>query len=107
MTIAETIRTARQRSGLTQAELARRAGVSQPVIARLESPGTNPTVRTLERALRATGHRLVLRAEPDEPQVDEGQIRSMLQLSPAERLHSHGVSHRNLRAFVREARPVG
>lgn len=107
MTIAETIRTARRRSGLTQAELARRAGVSQPVIARLETGGANPTIRTLERALRAAGHQLVLKAVPAKPQVDEGQIVEMLRLTPAERLQSHGVSHRNLRAFVREARPVG
>jgi transcriptional regulator with XRE-family HTH domain len=45
-----------------QAELAERAGVTQPVIARLERGGGNPTCETLELVLHAAGHRLELRA---------------------------------------------
>src|SRR5436309_2470315 len=41
--------------GLTQAELAKLAGVSQPAIAQLESPGSNPTIDTLNRVARAMG----------------------------------------------------
>src|SRR5438874_6963455 len=41
--------------GLTQAELAKLAGVSQPAIAQLESPDSNPTIDTLNRAARAMG----------------------------------------------------
>jgi len=41
--------------GLTQSELARLAGVSQPAIAQLESPGSNPTISTLTRVARAMG----------------------------------------------------
>ena len=43
------VRWARQDAGLTQARLAKLAGVSQPVIAKLEAPDSNPTVETLDR----------------------------------------------------------
>jgi DNA-binding XRE family transcriptional regulator/predicted RNase H-like HicB family nuclease len=52
------IRWARKRAGLTQAELARRAGLSQPAVARLEDPDYNPTLDMLERVARALGTRL-------------------------------------------------
>ena len=43
------VRRARQDAGLTQARLAKLAGVSQPVVAKLEAPDCNPTVETLDR----------------------------------------------------------
>ena len=49
---------ARSRAGLTQAELARKMGTTQPVVARLESGRTRPSMRTLERLADATGSRL-------------------------------------------------
>ncbi len=52
------IRWARQDAGLTQAQLAERAGVSQPQIAKLEHPRANPTIDTLEKVARALGLRL-------------------------------------------------
>ena len=57
---AATLRRARLDAGLTQAQLAARLGVTQPTVAALERPGANPRVRTLERALGATGHKLEL-----------------------------------------------
>ncbi len=47
------LRRARIDAGLTQAQLAVRAGVSQPAIAKLESPDVELKLATLERALRA------------------------------------------------------
>jgi predicted transcriptional regulator len=52
------LRWARKRAGLTQAELARRAGLSQPAVARLEDPDHNPTLDLLERVAKALGTRL-------------------------------------------------
>lgn len=54
------IRTARRRAGVTQAVLAARAGMTQPEVARLERPGSNPTAHTLTRLLGAAGQRLEL-----------------------------------------------
>jgi transcriptional regulator with XRE-family HTH domain len=80
------VRRARTDAKLTQAELARRLGTSQPAIVKLERPGANPTVRTLDRVLRATGHRLDLDAPNWSPGIDESLIRQQLELPPAERL---------------------
>ncbi|MFN2548673.1 MAG: helix-turn-helix domain-containing protein [Myxococcales bacterium] len=49
------LRWMREDLGLTQAELAKLAGVSQPAIAQLESPDSNPTIDTLNRVARAMG----------------------------------------------------
>jgi predicted transcriptional regulator len=49
------LRWARKRAGLTQAELARRAGLSQPAVARLEDPDYNPTLDVLERVAASLG----------------------------------------------------
>jgi transcriptional regulator with XRE-family HTH domain len=87
------IRDARRAAGLTQAELAARLGVSQSAVAKLEREGSNPTVRTLDRVLRPTGHRLQLIApawgtaidEPG-PSIDVGLVRQHLRLDPGQRI---------------------
>jgi len=61
---AKLIKEARVAAGLTQAELARRAGTSQPTVAAYEAGGKVPTVATLERLLRAAGARLDAHREP-------------------------------------------
>ncbi len=71
---------------MTQADLGRRLGISQAAVARLERPGANPTVATLEDALWATGHRLELDAPIRHAGVDESLIRQQLELTPAERV---------------------
>jgi transcriptional regulator with XRE-family HTH domain len=93
------IRHARGAAGLTQADLARRLGTSQPAIVKLERPGANPTVRTLDRVLRATGHQLELSAPTWSPDIDESLIRKQLELPPAERLRDlerHAAQMRQL-----------
>ena len=103
MTASQLIRKARRDAGLTQSELAGRAGMPQSTIARLERPGANPTVAVLERALRAAGASLGLQSIAA---VDESQIAERLKLSPAERLATFQASHRNLRRLVGRARRV-
>tara|TARA_B100000427_G_scaffold329821_1_gene348168 strand:- start:2093 stop:2404 length:312 start_codon:yes stop_codon:yes gene_type:complete len=60
--IANLVYTLRLRSGLTQTELANKANITQPVLARLES-GRNtrvPTLKLLLKLAQATGKRLNL-----------------------------------------------
>lgn len=49
---------ARKKSGLTQRELAKKANVKQPVIARLESRARSPRVSTLMKILYPMGYTL-------------------------------------------------
>lgn len=58
MRLAELFYDTRIEAGLSQSELARRMGTSQPVIARIEGGGSTPTVDMLDRLARATGKRL-------------------------------------------------
>jgi len=53
---------ARARSGLTQAEIARRMGTTQSAVARLETERL-PSLRTLKRYAEAVGAKLVVRLE--------------------------------------------
>jgi len=55
---------ARTRAGLSQAELARRAGTAQSAIAGYERGGRQPTLPTLYRVLAAAGFDLRARLEP-------------------------------------------
>lgn len=56
--LGEAVRNRRQELGLTQAELAERAGLQQPAVARFESGGTMPTIPMLERLADALQVRL-------------------------------------------------
>jgi transcriptional regulator with XRE-family HTH domain len=83
---ATLIREARHKAGLSQTGLAKRLGVSQSVVERLEHAGSNPTVDRLDVILWATGHRLVLKAALRPRTVDENLVREWLKLPPPERL---------------------
>ena len=63
---------ARNRAGLTQKELAKKMGTTQPVVARLESGRVRPSMRTLERLAEATGSRLLISFEPRETRRPPG-----------------------------------
>jgi ribosome-binding protein aMBF1 (putative translation factor) len=62
--VGSAVRAARRRAGVSQSELAERAGTSQPSIARLEKGQVSPTVITLDRIARALGTDLVIDFEP-------------------------------------------
>jgi predicted nucleotidyltransferase/DNA-binding XRE family transcriptional regulator len=59
------LREARISAGLSQTELAARAGVAQSVISVYESGQRQPSLRTLATLIEATGHRLDLRLRKD------------------------------------------
>ena len=48
----------RLRANLTQAEVARRAGIRVETLCRIESGRSNPTVRTVKAILKALGERI-------------------------------------------------
>jgi len=60
----ELVREARKRAGLTQADLAERAGTTQSAIARLESGRTSPALEQVERLLKLCGFQLVVQLAP-------------------------------------------
>jgi predicted nucleotidyltransferase/DNA-binding XRE family transcriptional regulator len=66
---AQVLRAARLAAGLSQPELARRAGVAQSVISTYESGKREPSVPTLRRLVEATGHHLTLDVERTDSSV--------------------------------------
>ena len=58
------LRDARRTAGLTQLELANRAGTAQPAVAAYESGGRTPNLTTLNRLLGACEHDVELLARP-------------------------------------------
>ena len=96
------IASARLRAGLSQEELALRAGTSQPALARLESDQANPTVATLERIVAAAGFQLRCELVPVErpdpvvqaykQDVDRTMIRENLRRTIDDRLGLNDAS---------------
>lgn len=86
MTTGSLIRQAREAEGLTQAALARRLGITQPSIARLEAAGDEVTVATLQRALNAMGRALILEVIKRPSSVDETMLYETVRMTPAQRL---------------------
>lgn len=60
-TASRALHEARRRAGLSQTELARRAGVTQSVISAYESEARQPSLPVLEKLVAATGLELELR----------------------------------------------
>ena len=74
---AALIRDARKRAGLSQTELAGRAGTTQSVISAYESSARQPSLPTLARLIRAAGVELELRlAEAPVADTDAQSVRS-------------------------------
>ena len=71
--LAGAVMDVRNRAGLTQEELAQRMGTTQPVVARLESGRSRPSMRTLERLAEATGSRLLISFAPLEAKRTAGR----------------------------------
>jgi len=97
------IRRARQDAGLTQQQLAERMNTTQSVIARLESPRSNPRMDTLARAVAATGHQIHVDLRP-EPQLDETMIVANLRMEPIQRLRAFASAYVSVRDLVGKVR---
>lgn len=96
------VRTARTRAGITQRELARRAGTAQSVVARIEQGATSPTWETLTRLLAAAGFEIDARLELSAASASHmlADVSRILRLTPEERL----LELRNVSRLVGEAR---
>ena len=86
MSPGELIRQARKGKGLSQADLALRAGTRQSAISRLEKDEISPSIETLESILRVMGERLQLETAPTERSYDPLHRKEMAKLTPQERL---------------------
>jgi transcriptional regulator with XRE-family HTH domain len=75
---------ARRQAGLTQANLAQRAGTSQAAISAYESGRRSPSVDTLCRILAAAGVELRMRLAP--PDTHTAALAAAEALLPAEQL---------------------
>jgi HTH-type transcriptional regulator/antitoxin HipB len=62
--LAEAVRARREELGLSQRQLAERAGMTQPGVARFEAGGTTPTLPLLERLASALGLTLTISLAP-------------------------------------------
>jgi transcriptional regulator with XRE-family HTH domain len=62
--VGEALAAARKESGMSQRDLARRAGTAQSLVARIERGQANPTIDTLERLFAAVGRRVHLVSQP-------------------------------------------
>lgn len=69
LAMAKLIKELRIQAGLSQSQLAGKAQVAQPQIARIEKGDSrrNPTVATLRKILAALGYRLIFQIEKDLP----------------------------------------
>ena len=96
------LRQARQRAGLTQRELARRAATSQSVVARIEQGRCDPSTATLTRLLAAAGFELRTELLPlpvaDTHMLDD--VARILALTPEQRL----LEVRNVSRFAAAVR---
>lgn len=106
MNTSTLVRQVRETAGLTQAELARRAGTSQPAVARYESGESSPSVRTLERIVHAAGFRLRLSTEPSGAVADLAgdRMRRLRSARPAIARAARKLGVRNVRVFGSVAR---
>ncbi len=86
MTAADLIRSTRSRHGLTQSQLARRAGTTQTAISRLERGDRSPSVETLRRILLVMGEDLDLRTRRLKGEHDAAHLQAEKALTPSQRL---------------------
>jgi transcriptional regulator with XRE-family HTH domain len=88
MRAGELLKAARERRGVSQRELARRARVGWSAITAIEEEHVSPTVTMLEELLLLIDEELILEAGPPDREADLKAIRERLALTDDERLES-------------------
>lgn len=104
MDAAGLVRERRRAAGLTQEQLAIRAGTTKTAISRLERGHVSPTVDTLQRLLACMGYDLALRAEPSTPRTDAAQLDAVAGLTPDQRLDHALTSQQSVADLLGAAR---
>lgn len=97
------LKQARARSGLTRSQLARAAGTSQPTLAAYESGAKAPSVRTLDRIVRASGATMEITLR-EAPALGGPLLEHLRVLAPEIRAAARRRRIRNLRIFGSTAR---
>ena len=108
LVFAKSLRAARLRARLSQAELAQRAGTSQAAVSDIERGRRRPTVERYDRLLRACGGQLAVMSGPPAFEVEPDhlmQLRDTAPLSPGERLSRLAPLFRLKGLAVRQERP--
>jgi DNA-binding XRE family transcriptional regulator len=85
MDIAYLLHQVRMREGLSQRDLADRAGVPRATVGRVEAGSIDPRWSTAVRLLEAAGYELMVVPRPGRG-VDRSLIRELLALTPMERI---------------------
>jgi transcriptional regulator with XRE-family HTH domain len=107
MVSGDLLREARLRAGLSQAELARRAGKPISVIGRWERGEVRPSLEMLREVIRASGLELgFVLSNADADDHDLALIRRSLARSPAERFAHGQRAAREITQVWRGARPA-
>ena len=109
-TLGVLIREARERAGLTQADVARRAGTSQPAIARYEAGLARPRLETAQRCVEACGFELRIELEQTSftaTSGGRGRFGAQRGGSPAHERRVHQVRRRAAPWVIRMRRRAG
>jgi transcriptional regulator with XRE-family HTH domain len=107
------LRDARRRAGLSQRDLALKAGTVQSVVARVEGGHTSPSVDTLSRLLHAAGfdYRAAIAPRPAEDSVialyKKDIDRSLLRENARRSVDRRVLALEALSSFAKEARQAG
>ncbi|MEK6206444.1 MAG: helix-turn-helix transcriptional regulator [Chloroflexota bacterium] len=105
MKVNTLVRTARRRKGLTQRELALRAGIPQPMISSIERGLQDPRYSTLERILAAVDQEINV-IERAGRGVDRTQFIESLRLAPLQRLRNGVSASKAIDRLVKSARRI-
>ncbi len=105
-TPGQLLREARKRHGVTQAQLAIRAGTRQSAISRIESGRVSPTFETVRTLLDLLGEDLTIGSERPVTGIDLTLNEGNLRLNPSDRLRQ-GLGFADMVRKNRGREPVG
>lgn len=94
MSPGQLLKDARNRHGISQHQLAVRAGTTQSAISRIERDRVSPSIGTLSELLYLLGEDLTLASDARDSGIDRTLNESALRRSPSQRL-DYGVAFAN------------